>query len=83
MHAFGLRTDQNHLSPCLVMIAALADSLAPRAHQGAIPRILATGPAPARAVLSAHSAVKTGFGSIGVARRTPLRPSRMAEKAGR
>ncbi|MEE1747898.1 MULTISPECIES: hypothetical protein [unclassified Streptomyces] len=71
MYAFGLCTDQNHLPPGLVTIAALAL------------RSLTTDLAPAHTLLPAHFAKPTGFGSIGVARCTPLRASRMTEKASR
>ena len=71
MYAFGPFIDQNHLSPGLVTIATLAL------------RTLTTDLAPAHTKLSAHFARPTGFGSIDVARRTPLRASRMTEKASR
>ncbi|MEU1486296.1 hypothetical protein [Streptomyces sp. NPDC005752] len=71
MYAFGPSIDQNHLSPGLVTIAALAL------------RTLMTDLAHAHTGLPAHFARPTGFGSIGVARRTPLRESRMTEKASR
>ncbi|MFJ2949823.1 hypothetical protein ACIO8H_19660 [Streptomyces sp. NPDC087226] len=71
MYAFGPSIDQNHLSPGLVTIAALAL------------RTLTTEFAPAHTAWSAHFARPTGFGSIGVARRTTLCASRMTEKPGR
>ncbi|MER7897226.1 hypothetical protein ABTX62_14185 [Streptomyces sp. NPDC096046] len=67
----GLRTDQNPLLLGLAMIAARALCA------------LTTDLALAHNVLLAHFAKPAGFGSIGVARRTPLRASRMTEKAGR
>ncbi|MET7445264.1 hypothetical protein [Streptomyces sp. NPDC005508] len=71
MYAFGPCLDQNHFPPGLVTIAALAL------------RTLTTDLAPAHTVMPAHCAKPTGFGSIGVARRTSHRASRMTEKAGR
>ncbi|GAA2938824.1 hypothetical protein ACFPN0_18490 [Kitasatospora cinereorecta] len=71
MYAFGPFIDQNHFPPGLVASAALAL------------RTLTTDLAPAHTVLPAHCAKPTGFASIGVARRTSHRASRMTEKASR
>ncbi|WP_371776976.1 hypothetical protein [Streptomyces sp. NBC_01438] len=71
MYPSGLRTAQNHLLLGLAMIAARALCA------------LTSDLALAHTVLLAHFAKPAGFGSIGVARHTPLRASRMTEKAGR
>ncbi|MFJ2176822.1 glycosyltransferase family 8 protein [Streptomyces sp. NPDC087851] len=79
MYAFGLCIDRNYLSPGLATITALADSLAPNARRSAALRILTLDLAPAHVVLLAHLAKRAGFGSFDVARRSPLRASRMAD----
>ncbi|MCX4734961.1 glycosyltransferase [Streptomyces sp. NBC_01363] len=79
MYAFGLCIDQNYLSPGLATITALADSLAPSDRRGAALRVLTLDLAPAHIVLLAHFAKRAGFGSFDIARRSPLRASRMAD----
>ena len=79
MYAFGLCIDQNYLSPGLVTIAALADSLTPSARRSAALRILTLDLDPAHLVLLADLAKRVGFGPFDVARRSPLRASRMAD----
>ncbi|MFJ7998756.1 glycosyltransferase [Streptomyces sp. NPDC096310] len=81
MYAFGLCIDRNYLTPGLVTVAALADSLTPSARRGTALRVLTLDLAPAHVVLLAHLAKRAGFGSFDAARRSPLRTSRMADTA--
>ncbi|MHC0433820.1 glycosyltransferase family 8 protein [Streptomyces sp. O3] len=79
MYAFGLCIDRHYLTPGLVTIAALADSLTPGVRRDTALRILTLDLAPADAVLLAHLAQRLGFGSFDLAQRRPLRASWMAD----
>ncbi|OKK24416.1 hypothetical protein AMK09_06280 [Streptomyces sp. CB02488] len=81
MYAFGLCIDRQYLIPGLATITALADSLTAGARRHAALRILTLDLAPAHAVLLAHFTKRAGFGSFDVARRSPLRASRMADSS--
>lgn len=81
MYAFGLCIDRHYLTPGLVAITALADSLTPGARRGTALRVLTLDLAPADALLLAHLARHAGFGSFDLAHRRPLRASRMADAA--
>ncbi|MGW6216457.1 glycosyltransferase family 8 protein [Streptomyces sp. NPDC055109] len=81
MYAFGLCVDRNYLTPSLVAVAALADSLTPSARRGTALRVLTLDLTPAHLVLLAHLAKRVGFGSFDAARRSPLRTWRMADSS--
>ncbi|QIB42811.1 glycosyltransferase family 8 protein [Streptomyces aureoverticillatus] len=81
MYAFGLCIDRHYLTPGLVTITALADSLTAGARRSAALRVLTLDLAPADAVLLADLARHVGFGSFDLAHRRPLRASRMADAA--
>ncbi|MGW7413835.1 glycosyltransferase family 8 protein [Streptomyces sp. NPDC054863] len=81
MYAFGLCLDQRYLVPGLAAISALADSLTPRARRDVALRVLTLDLTPSEAVLLSHLARRVGFGSFGLAHRSPLRTARMADAA--
>ncbi|NBE49891.1 glycosyltransferase family 8 protein [Streptomyces boluensis] len=81
MYAFGLCIDRHYLTPGLVTITALADSLTPSARRGAALRILTLDLTPADAALLADLTRRAGFRSFDLDHRRPLRASRMADTA--
>ncbi|MFI5545839.1 glycosyltransferase [Streptomyces sp. NPDC051815] len=79
MYAFGLCIDRQYLLPGLAAVTSLADSLTPAARRGAALRVLTMDLPPAHALLLAHLAKRSGFGSFDLAYRPPLAASHMAD----